>query len=63
MSRNVLLRALSKLIFAGVENLKIEMVFTSGTATLAPLVENQREMLDLMDTIPVRRKSEVRTHL
>src|SRR5215207_5126052 len=57
MSRNVLLRTLSNFIFAGVENLKIEMVFTSGMATLAPLVEHQREMLDLMDTIPVRRKS------
>ena len=56
MSRNVLLRALSNIIFAGVENLKIEMVFTNGTATLAPLIENQREMLDLMDTIPVQRK-------
>jgi hypothetical protein len=32
------------------------MSFTDGTATLAPLVENQREMLDLMDAIPVRRK-------
>jgi hypothetical protein len=63
MSRNVLLRALSKFIFAGVEALKIEMVFTGGTATLAPLVENQRELIDLMDTIPVQRKSEVRTHL
>ena len=62
MSRNVLLRALSKFIFAGVENLKIEMVFTDGMATLAPLIEHQREMLDLMDTIPVRRRSEVRTH-
>jgi hypothetical protein len=56
MSRNVLLRAVSKFIFAGVETLKIEMVFTDGAATLAPLVENQRETLDLMDTIPVRRK-------
>ena len=63
MSRNVYLRAVSNFIFAGVENLKIEMVFTDGTATLAPLVENQREMLDLIDTIPARRKSEVRTHL
>lgn len=62
MSRNVLLRAVGKFIFAGVENLKIELVFTDGTAMLAPLIVNQREMLDLMDTIPVRRKSEVRTH-
>ena len=54
---HVLLRARIKLIFAGVEKLKIEMVFTDGTATLAPLVENQREMLDLMNTIPARRKS------
>jgi hypothetical protein len=54
---NVLLQELINLIFAGVEKLKIEMVFTDGTATLAPLVENQREMLDLMDTIPVERKS------
>jgi hypothetical protein len=67
MSRNVLLRALSKFIFAGVENLKIEMVFTDGTATLASLIEDQREMLDLMDTIPARRtfdgKTEVRNTL
>ena len=62
MSRNILLGAVSKFIFAGVENLKIEMVFTDGTATLAPLIDNQREMLDLMDTIPARRTSEVRTH-
>ena len=55
---HVLLRALSKLMFAGVENLKIEMVFTDGTATLAPLIVNQRELLDLMNTIPVRRKSD-----
>jgi hypothetical protein len=54
---NVLFQELIKFIFAGVEKLKIEMVFTSGTATLAPLVENQREMLDLLDTIPVRRKA------
>ena len=56
MSRNVLLRVVSKFIFAGVETLKIEMVFTNGTATLAPLIENQREMLDLVDTIPAQRK-------
>jgi hypothetical protein len=56
MSRNVLLGVVSKFIFYGVENLKIEMVFTDGTATLAPLIENQKDMLDLMDTIPVRRK-------
>jgi hypothetical protein len=55
---HVLLRALSNLIFAGVENLKIEMIFSDGTATLAPLIEHQREMLDLMDTIPARRKSD-----
>jgi hypothetical protein len=54
--RNLWLRALSKFIFAGVEGVKIEMLFTSGTATLAPLIENQREMLDLMDGIPVERK-------
>ncbi|HEX8456631.1 MAG TPA: hypothetical protein VF656_04850 [Pyrinomonadaceae bacterium] len=60
MSRNVLLRVVSKFIFAGVETLKIEMVFTDGTATLAPLIENQREVLDLIDTIPARRTSEVR---
>jgi hypothetical protein len=54
---HVLLRALSNFIFAGVERLKIEMFFTDGTATLAPLIENQREVLDLMDTIPARRKS------
>ena len=55
---HVLLRVLSKRMFAGVENLKIEMVFTDGTATLAPLIENQREVLDLMSTIPARRKSD-----
>jgi hypothetical protein len=54
---NVLFQELINLIFAGVEKLKIEMVFTDGTVTLAPLVENQREMLDLMNTIPVERKS------
>jgi hypothetical protein len=54
---HVLLRALSNFIFAGVENLKIEMIFNDGTATLAPLIEHQREMLDLMDTIPARRQS------
>jgi hypothetical protein len=54
---NVLFQVLIKFIFAGVQRLKIEMVFTDGTATLAPLVENQREVLDLMDTIPVQRKS------
>jgi hypothetical protein len=54
---HILLRALINFIFADVEELKIEMVFTDGTATLAPLIENQREMLDLMETIPARRKS------
>lgn len=53
---NVLLQALINLIFAGVERLKIEMVFTDGAATLAPLVESQRGILKLMDTIPVRRQ-------
>ena len=53
---NVLFQELIKFIFAGVEKLKIEMVFTDGTATLAPLVEHQREMLDLMNTIPAQRK-------
>lgn len=53
---NVLFQELIKFIFAGVEKLKIEMIFTDGTATLAPLVENQPEMLDLMNTIPVERK-------
>lgn len=55
---HVLLGALSRLMFAGVENLKIEMVFTDGTATLAPLIENQREVLDIMGTIPARRTSD-----
>jgi hypothetical protein len=55
---HVLLRALSNFMFAGVENLKIEMVFTDGTATLAPLIENQREVLDLMNAIPARRQSD-----
>jgi hypothetical protein len=55
---HVLLRVLSKLMFAGVENLKIEMVFTDGTATLAPLIENQREVLGIIGTIPARRKSD-----
>ena len=54
----ILLRALINLIFAGVEKVKIEMVFTDGTATLAPLIENQREVLDLMGTIPAQRKSD-----
>lgn len=54
----ILLRALSKLMFVGVENLKIEMVFTDGTATLPPLIENQREVLDVMGTIPARRTSD-----
>ena len=58
MSRNVWLRVVSSYIFAGVEHLKIEMVFTDGTAVLAPLIEHQQEMLDLLDTIPVQRKFE-----
>jgi hypothetical protein len=53
---NFLFRVLINFIFAGVERVKIEMVFTDGTATLAPLIQHQREMLDLLDTIPVRRK-------
>lgn len=53
---HVLLGAISNFMFAGVENLKIEMVFTDGTATLAPLIENQRETLDLMEMIPARRE-------
>ena len=53
---NVWLQVLVNFIFAGVERVKIEMVFTDGTATLAPLIENQREILDLLDKIPVRRK-------
>ena len=59
----VLLRALSNLIFAGVERVKIEMFFTDGTATLAPLIEDQREVLDLMDTIPARRKFDGKTEV
>lgn len=55
ISRDVWLRVLSNIIFAGVERVKIEMVFTDGTATLAPLIEHQRELLDLLDTIPVER--------
>lgn len=55
---NVLFQELVNLIFAGVNRLKIEMVFTDGTATLAPLIENQREVLDLMDAIPARRKAD-----
>jgi hypothetical protein len=54
---NFLLRAVSNFIFAGVERVKIEMLFTDGTATLAPLIEDQRDMLDLLNTTPVRRKS------
>ena len=45
---NVLLQAIINLLFAGVERVKIEMVFTDGTATLAPLIENQREILALL---------------
>ena len=56
MSRNVWLRVVSSYIFAGVERLKIEMVFTDGMAVLAPLIEHQREMIALLDTIPVQRK-------
>jgi hypothetical protein len=46
----------SNFILAGVERVKIEMIFTDGAATLAPLIEDQREILALMDTIPVERK-------
>jgi hypothetical protein len=60
---NFLLRAVINLIFAGVERVKIEMFFTDGTATLAPLIENQREMPDLMDTIPARRKFDGKTEV
>jgi hypothetical protein len=60
---NFLLRAVTNLILAGVERVKVEMFFTDGTATLAPLIENQREMLDLMDTIPARRKFDGKTEV
>ena len=53
---NFLLQAIVNLIFAGVERVKVEMVFTDGTATLAPLIKNQKDILDLMNAIPVRRK-------
>ena len=46
----------SNFILAGVERVKIEMFFTDGAATLAPLIEDQREILALMGTIPVERK-------
>ncbi len=52
---NFLSRAVTNLIFAGVERVRIEMVFKDGVATLAPLIENQRGVLDLLDTIPARR--------
>lgn len=55
---NALLRVIINLIFAGVERVKIEMVFTDGTATLAPLIADQRNVLDLLNTIPARRKSD-----
>lgn len=53
---NFLLREVINFIFAGVKRVKIEMVFTDGVATFPPLVENQRELLDLLDTIPAQRK-------
>lgn len=60
---NFLLRVIVNLIFAGVERVKIEMVFTDGTATLAPLIEDQREVLDLMNAIPARRTFNGETEL
>jgi hypothetical protein len=54
---DALFRQIINFIFADVERVKVEMVFTDGTATLAPLIEDQRGTLALVNTIPARRKS------
>ncbi len=51
----VLLRAMIKNMFANVQKIKVEMVFADekATAIVPPFIANQREILELLNTIPV----------
>jgi hypothetical protein len=45
-------------ILAGVEKVTVELVFANGTAVVPPLVENQPEILNLLNSMPVQRRDE-----
>lgn len=54
----ILLRIMSRAMYAGVQKINVEMVFADeeATATIPPLIANQREILELLGTIPVERR-------
>jgi hypothetical protein len=58
----ILLRILIKFMFADVQKIQVEMVFADKTApaVLPPLIADQRQILELIDTIPVRRRRDGR---
>jgi hypothetical protein len=51
----IFLRLTTRAMYRGVQKIKIEMVFADETATaiIPPLIADQREILELLDTIPV----------
>lgn len=56
--RNLAASATRAAILAGVEKVTIEMVFANGTAVVPPLLENQPEILNLLNSMPVQRRDE-----
>ncbi len=58
---NIFLRLMTRAMYADVQKIKVEMVFadeTTAAAIIPPLIANQREILELLNTIPAERRFE-----
>lgn len=58
---NVFLRVLTRVMHEGNKKIKVDMVFADETTALAvipPLIANQRQILELLNTIPAERRFE-----
>lgn len=55
-----LLRALTRAMYRDVQKIKVELFFSNATApaVIPPLIANQREILELLKTVPIERRIE-----
>lgn len=56
VSGNLAASVVQSALFAGVEKVSVDLMFTNGTAVIPPLISNQKEILGLLETMPVKRK-------
>lgn len=52
---NLLATAVQSAMFIGAKKVTVELIFANGKAVVPPLISNQQEILQLLDTIPAQR--------